>query len=383
MKAIQFDYADPAFPASLVDVDEPAFPAGDWARVAVTTGGICGSDVHLFAPATKPSMTLIGVAAFPFLLGHEIAGRVTEAGPDCPIAVGTRVAVNPCIACEPRGIDPPCDNCARGWTSSCLNLDSKVRTGGRALGYTQGLGGGWAEQVMAHASMLFPVPDAVPDRAASLHEPVSIASHGLLRAPVPDAAPVLVVGAGIIGLAALASLKHHFPTSPVTVVARHGHQADAARRCGADHVVRSRADNSHFEELGAIVGARVVGMDADLMLMGGFPYVVEAVGTAGAVTESARAAAHRGTVLLLGAASVAEVDLTPVWYKELVVVGSVDHAADAGRHSVARALDVLAAGRLPDGVVVTHEFAIDDYRDAVAAALDRTTSGAIKVVFRP
>src|SRR5947207_1136660 len=298
MRAIQYDYADPAFPASMVEVDEPAFPAGDWARVAMVTGGICGSDLHLFTPISKPSMTLAGVASFPFLLGHEIAGRVVETGPDCPVPVGTRVAVNPCIPCRPRGIDPPCANCARGWTSSCLNLDSKVETGGRAIGFTQGLGGGWGEQVMAHASMLHPIPDAVPDRAASLHEPVSIASHGLLRALVRDGDPVLVVGAGIIGLAALAALSGLYPSSAVTVLARHDHQADAATRCGAEHVVRPRPDNAHFEELAGITGGRVVGRNSDLMLMGGFPYVVEAVGAADSVTESMRAAAHRGTVLL-------------------------------------------------------------------------------------
>ena len=101
------------------------------------------------------------------------------------------------------------------------------------------LGGGWAEQVLAHASMLHPIPDAVPDRAGCLHEPVSIACHGLLRAPPVDGDPVLVVGAGIIGLASVAAIKALFPRCPVTVLARHGHQADAAVACGADHVVRT------------------------------------------------------------------------------------------------------------------------------------------------
>src|SRR5271166_6104527 len=122
---------DPAFPASLVDVPEPALPAGDWVRVAVTTGVICGSDLHLFAHNTGPSPTLVSMGSFPFVLGHEIAGRVIEAGPDCRHAVGTRVALDPCLACSARGIDPPCENCARGWSSSCLNLDSRVVTSGR------------------------------------------------------------------------------------------------------------------------------------------------------------------------------------------------------------------------------------------------------------
>jgi threonine dehydrogenase-like Zn-dependent dehydrogenase len=393
MRAVQFDMVDPAFPASLTDIPEPALPGAAWARVEVMTGGICGSDLHLFAHNTGPSPTLTTMGTFPFVLGHEIGGRVVEAGSACPVAVGTRVAVDPCIPCGPRGIAPPCANCARGWSSSCLNLDSHIVSGGRTLGFTQDLGGGWSDQALAHASMLHPIPDAVPDRAASLYEPVSIACHGLLRAPPTDGDPVLVVGAGIIGLATLASLKGLFPGCPVTVLARHAHQADAAAACGADHVVLSDPDSGHFEALAALSGARVVGRKKQVMLMGGFPYVVEAVGAPQSVTEALRAVAHRGTVLLLGAAGISEVDLTPVWYKEAALVGSIDHTVDAGsapglaggagRHSVERALSVLAAGLLPDAVVVTHEFGLEQFREAVETAIDREHSHAIKVVFRP
>lgn len=394
MRGVQFDMADPAFPASLVELPEPTLPGPDWARVAVTVGGICGSDLHLFSHNVGPSPTLYGMAAaFPFVLGHEIAGRVVEAGPHCPHPVGTRVAVDPCIPCAARGIAPLCDNCGRGWTSSCLNLDSKVISGGRSLGFTQGLGGGWCEQTLAHTTMLHRLPDAVADRGASLHEPVSIACHGILRAPPHDDDRVLIVGAGIIGLAALAALKGLFPGCPVTVLARHPHQAEAAAACGADNVVLAQDRSGHFEDLATISGARVVGRKADVMLMSGFPYVIEAVGAPKSVTEALRAAAHRGTVLLLGAAGVSEVDLTPLWYKEVALVGSIDHTVDDGaapglagardRHSVDRALDVLAAGLLPHDVVVTHEFSLENYRDAVETAIDRGSSHAIKVVFRP
>jgi threonine dehydrogenase-like Zn-dependent dehydrogenase len=392
MRAVQFDMADAAFPASLVDLPDPELPGEAWARVAVTTGGICGSDLHLFAHNTGPSPTLMTMGSFPFVLGHEIAGHVIEAGTQCPHPVGTRVVLDPCIPCAARGIDPPCTNCARGWTSSCLNLDSRVISSGRTLGFTQGLGGGWGEQAMAHSSMLHPLPPAVPDGGASLYEPLSIACHGLLRAGPTDGDPVLVVGAGVIGLAAVAALKGLFPGCPVTVVARHAHQADAAVACGADHVVRSDPGNGHFEELADLVGARVVGWKTDVMLMGGYPFVVEAVGSPQSVTEALRAVAHRGTVLLLGTAGVSEVDLTPVWYKEAALIGSIDHTVDPGsapglaggpnRHSVDRALDILAAGLVPYDVIVTHEFPLDRYREAVETAIDRGSSQAIKVVFR-
>jgi threonine dehydrogenase-like Zn-dependent dehydrogenase len=177
------------------------------------------------------------------------------------------------------------------------------------------------------------------------------------------------------------------------VLARHDHQAAAAGACGADHVVLQDPANGHWETLASLSGSRVVGRKKHQMLMGGFPYVVEAVGAPASVTEALRAVAHRGTVLLLGAAGISEVDLTPVWYKEAALVGSIDHTVDVGpapghaggvgRHSVDRALDVLAAGLLPDHVVVTHEFGLDDYGAAIRTAIDRSATQAIKVVFRP
>lgn len=393
MRAVQFDMKDPAFPASIVELPEPDLPDRTWARVAVLAGGICGSDLHLFTQTTGPSPTLASMGSIPFVLGHEIGGRIIEVGSDCPHRIGTRVAVDPCIPCRSRGIDPPCANCARGWSSSCLNLDTGVVSTGRTLGFTRGLGGGWSEQVLAHHSMLHPLPDQVTDRASSLCEPLSISCHGLLRAMPRPGEPVLIVGAGIIGLAALAALRGLVPECPVTVLARHEHQAVAATTCGADHVVLADASNRHFEVLGDLVGARLVGYKRHVMFMGGFPFVVEAVGTARSVTEALRMTAHRGTVLMLGTAGTNEVDLTPIWYKEIALVGSIDHAIDAtgapglaggpGRHSLDRAIDILAAGLLPDEVVVTHEFALDDYQEAVRTAIDRRNTNAIKVVFHP
>lgn len=391
VRAIRFDHADRSFPASFVELAEPELPGSAWARVGVTVGGICGSDLHLFHPTTgrAPAIVPWASGAFPFVLGHEIAGRVLEAGPECGVAVGTRVAVDPAIPCVARGIEPLCANCARGHASCCLNLDSRVVTPGMSLGYTQGLGGGWAEQVLAHASMLHPLPDAVPDRAASLHEPVSIAAHGLMRRPPRADDRVAIVGAGIIGLAAVAAVRGLFPGCETTVIARHEHQAAAARSCGAHHAVLSRPDHGHFDALASLLGTRITGRGESAMLAGGFGYVIDAVGVAESVTESLRIVDNWGAVLLLGAAGISEVDLSMVWWKEAELVGAWNHCVDAGpaggvaRHSIDRALDVLAAGLLPHEVVVTHEFALEDVREAVGAALDKHGSGAIKVVFRP
>jgi threonine dehydrogenase-like Zn-dependent dehydrogenase len=221
---------------------------------------------------------------------------------------------------------------------------------------------------------------------------VSIAMHGLARRPPEDGAPILIVGGGIIGLTALLAVSAYFPENPVTVLVRYPHQADAARACGATHVVMG-SGAAAFEELAALTGGRAVGHRDDRMLMGGFPYVIEAAGGAAAVTDALRAADHRGTVLTLGAVGIAKIDMSPIWYKQLLVVGSVDHGPNPssviGRapegldHSVDAALEVLAAQAFPPDLLVTHEFPLEGYREAVAAGLDKASSQAMKLVFRP
>ena len=380
MRLVQYDLADPDFPATLVDAPEPELPRGDWARIEVVAGGICGSDMHLFKPTTGPSPMLIPYVGFPMALGHEIAGRVIETGPDCEVAVGTEVAVDPVIACAARGIDPPCPKCAAGAASACINVGTGALTPGMGLGFTTGLGGGWSEQVVAHGTQLHPLPSAVDVETASLHEPLSIAVHGILRQPPEPGVPVLVIGAGIIGLAAIAVFEKLFPESEVTVAARYPHQAEAARALGAEHVVA--ADESQFDAYAELTSTTTVRSGDGVMLRGGYPYVVEAVGSEQALTDAFRVADTRGTVIVLGAAGVSKVDMTPVWFKELTVAGSFCHAHDGGGHSIDRALELMAAGAFPASTLVTHRFPLDEVRTAVTTAGDRA-AGAIKVLLQP
>jgi threonine dehydrogenase-like Zn-dependent dehydrogenase len=382
LRVVQLDFADAAFPASLQEIAPAELPGPEWARVRVAVGGICGSDLHFFSRATGPAQSLLGYGTLPMDLGHEIVGTVIEAGSNCPVKRNTRVAVDPVIACEARGIKPQCPHCAAGNASTCHNFGSHVLTPGMGVGFTSGLGGGWGDEVLAHRSMLHRLPEDLPFDTAVLHEPMSIAIHGLLRQPPDTGAPVLVAGAGIIGLCAIAAVHAMYPSSPITALAKHKHQAAAAASAGASTVVTLDPGGSHFDKLAEIAGTTVRGGGDARMLAGGFRYVVEAVGTASAVTEALRFADGRATVLLLGAAGLETVDLSPVWFKELALVGSFCHAADGGGHSIDRALDLLAAGALTAESVVTHSFPLSNFRDAVGVALDKR-SGAIKVVLTP
>jgi L-iditol 2-dehydrogenase len=389
MRSVQLDFADPSFPARLVEIDEPTLPGRRWARVKVLGGGICGSDLHLFRETTGPIPLLASFAPMPLELGHEVGGVVIETGPDCPVKVGTRVAIDPTISCVAREIDPPCRPCASGAPAVCYNLTSRIVTPGLILGFTHGLGGGWSDQVVAHASMLHPLPDGVSDLAITLHEPLSIAIHGLLRSPPPDGAAVLVAGAAIIGLGFVAGLRALFPASEITVLAKHEHQAQAAERLGAKHVVRLDAEGGHITELARIAGTKTIGAGNEAMLAGGFPYVVEAVGTPQSITQALRFADGRGTVLFLGITGLVNVDLSPIWMKELAFVGALNHAADPGphggstAHSIDRALKIVAKTGFPADALVTHELPLADFRRGIETGLDRASSRAIKIVLRP
>ena len=373
MRSARLDFADPECPVTVAEVEEPPLPRGDWARVQVLAGGICGSDLHAIFPDGTGSPTMLPLIGFPMEMGHEMGGVVVEAGADCPVPVGARVAVDGALGCVARGLTP-CEKCAAGLTAACERLGTdEAGPSGFGHGFAAGIGGGWSDQLVAHHSQLHVAPDGVDDLGLALCEPLSISVHGLLRRLPSPGAPVLVIGAGTIGLAAVAALRAFAPSSEVTVVARHPHQASAAERLGAHRVIA--------DDLDAIVeagGGRVTGKGRATLVWGGFPYVVDAVGTPATFTQSLKLVDTMGTVLLLGAIANAQVDLNPLWFKNVDVVGSFGYQVQDGEHTFDRSLGVLAAGGFPSDVVVTHTFDRSDIREALRVANARD-EGAIKV----
>src|ERR1019366_10453260 len=85
----------------------------------------------------------------------------------------------------------------------------------------------------AHHTMLFTVPDSVPDELAVFADPFAVSLHSITRHPPPPGGKVLVYGAGALGTTATAILKALYPDVEVMVVARFEAQAELARRLGA------------------------------------------------------------------------------------------------------------------------------------------------------
>ncbi|MGI8684184.1 MAG: alcohol dehydrogenase catalytic domain-containing protein, partial [Acidimicrobiales bacterium] len=139
-------------PLHLTDVDEPALPGPGWHRVRPRLAGICGSD--LATVDAKSSRWFEGVVSFPFVPGHEVVGDLDD---------GTRVVLEPVLACAARGIHPPCDACAAGDNGNCERISFGCLEPGLQTGYCSDTGGGWSHALVAHDSQLHKVPDAMSD----------------------------------------------------------------------------------------------------------------------------------------------------------------------------------------------------------------------------
>ncbi len=402
MKAVVFDGAIPRYLLTLAlgtvskkamtgplqctrlrDVPEPALPGDRWVRVKTLLGGICGSDLNLVSLHVSPSTSPF--SSFPFVIGHENVGVVSEIGAAVTrVKPGDRVVINPLLACTARGIDPPCRHCAGGYPSRCEHFTDGTLAPGMLLGTTRGLGGSWGEQYLAHESQVTTPGAAASDRAALLTEPLACVISPLLEHPPAAGARALVIGAGSMGLLAAAALKAQ-TDADVTVLARHRFQAEHAEHVGADRIVSGRSAQ-RLQELSRLSGGRLLQpILGPPIHVGGFDVTVLCVGSDAAVQDALRFTRAGGTILLLAnVAALKRVDWTPVWIKELTIHGSLCYNAPghAGAHGGAfQTAANLLAGPLGSRLepLVTHVVPRSDFKHALALARGRAGSGAVKV----
>jgi len=367
------------------DIAQPSLPSDSWVRIRTRMGGICGSDLNVVTLSASPSTSPF--SSFPFVLGHENVGTVIAAGKSViRVRVGDRVVVNPLLCCEPRAVDPVCPACAAGEHSRCAHFTDGALAPGMLIGTTRGVGGSWGEEFVAHESQLERVPDTMADEEAVLVEPLACAVHAVRSNLPADGERVLVIGAGAIGLVTVAALAAVAPRSSITVLARHDFQRQQAERLGAQKSVSARGDYTPaLAEAGeARLLKPIIGKPVGV---GGFDRTFVCIDGPRAMGDALRVTRAGGTISLLGNSStLAGLDWTPLWLKELTVRGSLCYGVHghggARRSAFGEALQLVAAGTAPVRPLVTHTFALAEYRQALGAAMDKAGSGAVKVVFR-
>ncbi len=367
------------------EVPEPALPGPGWVKVKTRLGGICGSDMNLLF--LDVNLALAPLVSLPFVLGHENVGVVVDVGPGVEgVAPGDRVVADPLLSCFTRGINEPCEFCERGEYARCQNLANGALSPGLGIGFCRDTGGSWGESFVAHQTQLVPVPATVSDENALMAEPVSAPLRAVLHCVPDDADTVIVLGAGTAGLCIVASLRALGSRSRVIVVAKHPFQAEFARDYGADQVI-VLDDGDLLQEVATASGGRV--LDSVLgkrLLVGGADVVYECVGSRNSVDAALRFARAGGRVVLLGMSAILNrVDWTSIWLNELLVSGYVwgDEEAFQGRRvrTLQLALEWMAEGRLDLARMVTHRFALPEYRKAFEVAARKARHQAVKPVF--
>lgn len=355
-------------PLALVDVPEPEPPGPGWHRVRPRLSGICGSD--LATVGGRSSRYFEPIVSFPFVPGHEVVGTLDD---------GSRVVLEPVLGCAARGIDPPCLACAAGALGRCHHLTLGHLQPGLQIGFCADTGGGWSTLLVAHETQLHRVPEALSDEAAVMVEPAACATHGVLRAAVPEGGLVVVLGAGTLGLCVVAALRRFALSGTVIVGAKHPDQQAEARRLGADLAVPPA-------EVRRAVRRATRCLAVNERLSGGADAVIDCVGSADSLAQALSVTRPGGRVTLIGMPGPARIDLAPLWQREIELVGTYAYGTeDLGERrrvpTFELAFDLVASAEL--GRLVSARYPLERYRDAIEHAAAAGSRGAVKIVFEP
>ncbi|MFC8817963.1 alcohol dehydrogenase catalytic domain-containing protein [Streptomyces rochei] len=315
------------------------------AIVRVDAVTVCGTDLHILkgdVPEVRPGT----------VLGHEAVGEVVETGRDVrSVRPGDRVLIS-CISACGR-----CRYCREAMYGQCRG------GGGWVLGHL--IDGTQAEYVrVPHADFsVHPLPANVTDQDAVLLADIFPTGYevGVLNGRVRPGDTVVVVGAGPVGLAAIATARLLAPERIVAVDVATA-RLDAARKAGADAVAAAQ------ESPEQLVADLTEGLGADV--------AIEAAGVPETFEMCTRMVRPGGRVANVGVhGKPVTLHLEDLWIKNVTITtGLVD------THSTPTLLRMAAAGRLPAAGLVTHTFPLDRMQEAYDVFARAADTGALKVV---
>jgi len=248
------------------------------ALVDVEACGVCHTDLHYREGGINDE--------FPFLLGHEAAGKVSAVGEGVEdVAPGDFVVLNW------RAVCGRCRACRRGRPWYCFDTHNAAQTmtltDGTELSPALGIGA-LADKTLVHAGQCTKVDPEAPATAAGLLGCGIMAGAGaaLNTGGVTRGDSVAVFGCGGVGMAAVAA-SALAGASIVIAVDVDPSKLDAARGFGATHVVDARSEDP-VEAIRGYTG----GFGADVC--------IDAVGQPRTYEQAFHARDLAGTVVLVG-----------------------------------------------------------------------------------
>jgi L-iditol 2-dehydrogenase len=328
------------------DVPEPSL-SPDEVMIRVKACGICGSDVHGMDGST-------GRRIPPIIMGHEASGAVVAVGSAVrTFQPGDRVTFDSTIYCG------SCFFCKRGEINLCDNR--------RVLGVSCSeyrLHGAFAEYLAVPKRVLYPIPEALSFERAAMIEPCSIAFHAVGRGQVTINDTAVVVGAGMIGLLIIQTLRLS-GCGRIFAIDVEDTKLALARRLGAD-VGLNPTTGDPIAEIRRLTENR------------GADIAFEAVGIAPAVQAALASARKGGRVILVGnLAPVVDFPLQATVTREITVLGCC-----ASRGEYPACLEMIARGKLDVDILMSATAPLAE-GPAWFDRLYRKEPGLMKVVLLP
>lgn len=335
------------------------------ALVRITTTTICGTDVHILKGEypVAPGLTV----------GHEPVGVIEKLGSAVQgYREGQRVIAG---AICPNFNSYAAQDGVASQDGSYLAHSGKCGCHGykATAGWRFGnmIDGTQAEYVLVPDAQanLAPIPDGLTDEQVLMCPDImSTGFKGAENANIKLGDTVVVFAQGPIGLCATAGARLLGATT-IIAVDGNDHRLGISKVMGAD-VTLNFHNCDVVDEIMKLTGGR--GVDS----------AIEALGTQGTFESCLRVLKPGGTLSSLGVYST---DLTiPA---DAFAAGLGDHRINTalcpgGKERMRRLMNVLAAERLDLGVLVTHQYALDD----IVAAYDlfaNQRDGVLKIAIKP
>jgi propanol-preferring alcohol dehydrogenase len=217
-------------PLELKELPQPV-PGENEVLVRVSTCGVCHTELDEIEGRTPPTQ-------FPIVLGHQVVGRVVEAGDKATkFEIGARVGIG--------WIYSSCGKC-KFCRAGNENLCPDFRATGRDVN------GGYAQYMTVPEDFANPIPSAFSDaEAAPLLCAGAIGYRSLRLTGLQDGRNLGLTGFGASGHLVLKMASYQYPNSKVFVFARNPQERTFARELGA--VWAGDTEEESPEKLDAII----------------------------------------------------------------------------------------------------------------------------------